>query len=145
MACVLVPAAEAVIVTAVTKVTEAREKKLKGAEVEHAAVSVEEEVRIPFKRKVKWLTNLLWGGSALLAFEHMWHGEITPWFPFLTAARDAEATSVMLHEMATVGVTMAFFVTAVWGAMVAVTGVIEKRALEAKAEEASAMKAEEMV
>jgi len=33
-----------------------------------------------------WLTNMLWGGSLLLAFEHVWHGEETPWFPFLTAA-----------------------------------------------------------
>lgn len=144
MACLLVPAAEAAIVTAVTKVTEVREKKLKGAEAEHAAVSVEEEVRIPFKRKVKWLTNLLWGGSALLAFEHMWHGEITPWFPFLTAARDAEATAAMLHEMATVGVAMSLFVTVVWIGMVAVTGVIEKRALEMKTEDAAEMKTEEM-
>ena len=35
--------------------------------------------------------------------------------------------SEMLHEMATTGVTMAVIVTAVWGLMVLVSNVIEKR------------------
>ena len=70
---------------------------------------------------------MLWGGSALLAFEHIWHGEVTPWFPFLTAARNPEDAMAMLHEMATTGVAMAVLVTAVWAGMVAVSNVIEKR------------------
>ena len=70
---------------------------------------------------------MLWGGSALLAFEHIWHGEVTPWFPFLTAAGNPEDAMVMLHEMATTGVAMAALVTAVWVGMVAVSNVIEKR------------------
>lgn len=59
----------------------------------------------------------LWGGSALLAFEHVWHGEVTMFFPFLTAAKNPETLSVMLHEMSTVGVTMAVVVTAFWGVL----------------------------
>lgn len=70
---------------------------------------------------------MLWGGSALLAFEHIWHGEVVPWFPFLTAAANPEDAMAMLHEMATTGVTMAVLVTAVWAGMVAVSNVIEKR------------------
>ena len=62
---------------------------------------------------------MLWGGSALLAFEHIWHGEVTPWFPFLTAAGNPEDAMAMLHEMATTGVAMAVLVTAVWAGMVA--------------------------
>lgn len=72
---------------------------------------------------------MLWGGSALLAFEHIWHGEVTPWFPFLTAAGNPEDAMAMLHEMATTGVAMAVLVTAVWAGMVAVSNVIEKRPL----------------
>ena len=70
---------------------------------------------------------MLWGGSALLAFEHIWHGEVTPWFPFLTAAGNPGDAMAMLHEMATTGVAMAVLVTAVWAGMVAVSNVIEKR------------------
>ncbi len=126
MACLLVPAAEAAIVTVVAKVAEKKEKESCGAEA---------EVKSPVKGKVKWLTNLLWGGSALLTFEHIWHGEIVPWFPFLTAASSAEATAEMLHEMATVGVAMAALVTVAWAGMVAVSNAIEKKAQEMKPEE----------
>ena len=74
---------------------------------------------------------MLWGGSALLAFEHVWHGEIVPWFPFLTAAGDPANTSEMLHEMATAGVSMAVLVTAVWFGLLGVSALIEKRAKKA--------------
>ena len=37
-----------------------------------------------------------------------------PFFPFLTAMNDPADTQVMLHEMATVGGSMAVFLTAVW-------------------------------
>ena len=70
--------------------------------------------RIPLSRKLKWLSNMLWGGSALLLFEHIWHGEVVPWFPFLTAMSDRGDTAEMFHEMATVGVGMAVMVTAAW-------------------------------
>ncbi|MGN0333035.1 MAG: hypothetical protein ACI4D9_08470, partial [Lachnospiraceae bacterium] len=50
-----------------------------------------------------------------------------PWFPFLTAASNPSDAASMLHEMSTVGVTMAVLVTAVWIGMVAVSNVIEKR------------------
>ena len=57
---------------------------------------------------------MLWGGAILLAFEHLWHGEIVPWFPFLTAMADPADAMEMFHEMATVGVTMAVLITVVW-------------------------------
>lgn len=103
---------------------DSKEKNYSATEGETAHVFVEEEV--------KWLTNLLWGGSALLAFEHMWNGEIVPWFPFLTAATDAEKRVVMLQEMSTVGVSMSLFVTRVWVCMLIVSSVVEKKAIEAK-------------
>jgi hypothetical protein len=79
---------------------------------------------------------MLWGGSALFALEHLWHGEIAPWLPFLTATSTEAGTAEMLHEMMTAGVAMAAIVTAVWLGMVAVSAVMETR--EAKELQASA-------
>ena len=76
---------------------------------------------------MKWLNGMLWGGSLLLAYEHLWHGEVVPYFPFLTAASNAEDAAEMLHEMSTVGVTMAVLVTCIWGGMIAVANVITAR------------------
>lgn len=121
MACFVVPMVEAVATTAITKVMENKEKK---AEENGDSIVMGEN---KFSSKLKWLSNLLWGGSALLAYEHLWHGEIEPFFPFLTAARNSQDLQVMLHEMSTVGVVMAASVTAVWCGMVAVVHAIEKK------------------
>lgn len=120
MACFLVPTTEAIVTTAITKVIESKESK--------GEASGSKEAVSRFSRKMKWLNGMLWGGSALLAFEHLWHGEISPFFPFLTAASDPESTGEMLHEMATSGVAMAIAVTAVWGIMVLVSSKVEKAA-----------------
>ena len=116
MACFTVPAGEAVVTTIVKKTMEK-----KG--VEHK----ENDGKIPMTRKLKWLSNLLWGGSALLAFEHVWHGEVQPFFPFLTAMSNPEDTAEMLHEIATVGVSMAVLVTAVWIGMCVTADMIVRR------------------
>ena len=108
MACVIVPAMEAIITTTLTKELEKKE--------------------IKFSHKMKGLNSMLWGGSALLALEHVWHGEIVPWFPFLTKAKTAKDTAEMLAEMSTVGVSMAVLVTTVWALMVGVSHVLERKA-----------------
>ncbi len=127
MACFLIPTAEAIVTTVVRKAIEKKEKQPEKEIILQDGIP-EEVSRIPFSRKLKWLGNLLWGGSALLAFEHVWHGEVVPWFPFLTAAANPEDAAEMLHEMATVGVTMAALVTVVWVGMLIVSNMIEKRA-----------------
>lgn len=136
MACFAVPAAEAIVATIVRKTVENKEKKYAAPSTALTAdAAVQHTEKIPFSRKLRWLTNLLWGGSLLLAFEHIWHGEIVAWFPFLSAAADSEDFAAMLHEMATVGVAMALLVTAVWGVMVAVSNLLEKRAVVSTQEE----------
>lgn len=127
MACFLVPAAEAVVTTVAAKVMKSREKE-ETVKVSFADGAIEEAEKIRFSTKLGWLNKLLWGGSALLAFEHVWHGEVIPTFPFLTAVKTGE-TAGMLAEMGSAGVTMAVLVTAVWGGMLAVSSVLEKRAL----------------
>lgn len=123
MACFLVSAAEAVVVKVAEKAQENVERKTE-------ATASETRVHVPFSRKLKWLSYMLWGGVILLAFEHIWHGEVQPFFPFLTAMESPASTAEMLHEMATVGVAMALLITAVWGVICLVTSVLEKKASE---------------
>lgn len=127
MACFLVPGAEAIVTTIATKVIKSKERE-ETVKISLSEGTVEEVDKVPFSTKLGWLNKLLWGGSALLAFEHLWHGEVVPFFPFLTAVESGE-TAEMLAEMGSAGVTMALLVTAVWGGMLAVSSVVEKKAL----------------
>lgn len=126
MACFLVPAAEAVVTTVIKGVVKHSEKE-KALKAPESALKAQEEGKIPFSRKLSWLNNMLWGGAVLLMFEHLWHGEIVPWFPFLTAASNPSDAAAMLHEMSSVGVAMALTVTAVWCCMLIAASIIEKR------------------
>ncbi|MDU1224266.1 hypothetical protein [Varibaculum cambriense] len=119
MACFIVPTVEAVTVTAAKK--QIARKAKNGASPESA------EHSLNLVRKLTWLTNLLWGGALLLAFEHLWHGEVIPYFPFLSALTERSTTQQMLFEMGTVGVGMALLVTAVWGAGLALIRASERR------------------
>ena len=109
MACFTAPLAEALVVSAVKSAR-------KGSDVS----------RNPFVRRLGWLRDMLFGGSFLLAVEHVWHGEITWRYPFLTAVEDGN-TAEMLHEIATVGVAMAVLITVVWAGMVLVSSALERR------------------
>ena len=134
MACFIVPGTEAVIVTAAAFALKAYETK-KATVGLGGGAQEKKPAKTGFSRKLFWLADLLWGGVILLAFEHLWHGEIVPFFPFLTAATEGpEAVSEMLAEMGSVGVLMAVLVTAVWGVMVAVSVAIEKRPAPQEAE-----------
>lgn len=126
MACLIVPAVEAVVVTGITKIVEKKEHKALETNIECTGTH-----HTPFSKKLKWLSKLQFGGAALLLFEHVWHGEITPFFPFLTAMGDKADTVMMLKEMATTGVAMALLTTLVWVGMVVVTNAWEKNANKA--------------
>lgn len=71
-------------------------------------------VGLSLRKKLHLLSNFLFSGSILLVFEHFWHGEIVPFFPFLTGARSPEDAYTMLQEMSTVGVSMALLITGIW-------------------------------
>ena len=116
MACFIVPATQAIVTTIAKKTADKKVKK------DNAGI------KNSFIRKMDWLNNMLWGGSALLAFEHVWHGEVTPWFPFLTNVANAADRAEMFMEMATSGVGMAVLVTGVWAAMVMFADSLEKSA-----------------
>ncbi len=79
-----------------------------------------EKTRGKWNQRLGWLNNMLWGGVILLGVEHIWHGEVVPWPPFLTAMETPSEAGPMLHEMATYGITMAVVVTALWAIIVVV-------------------------
>ena len=108
MACFIVPGTEAVITTAV-----------------HRAIGKERAERL----KLKWLNTMLWGGTILLAIEHIWHGEVVPWPPFLTAMENPAEVGAMLSEMAIVGGAMSATITLTWVALVAIAAKLPERAL----------------
>jgi hypothetical protein len=126
MACFLVPAAEAIVTSIIkhhrSKATQTSEttvttssESLSSAPMRHQIAEAPASI---WEKRLSWLTRMLWGGSGLLAIEHVWHGEVTYIPPFLTAMNNPADTQAMLHEMATNGVGMALFVTASWAAFV---------------------------
>ena len=122
MACFVVPVTEAIVTTVVEKIV--KNKELKSIE-RNVEVNTKSASSINFSTKLGWLNKMLWGGSALLAFEHVWHGEVVLQFPFLTAVKDGNIAE-LFNEMNSVGVLMALAVTLVWSGVVMYTNHIEK-------------------
>jgi hypothetical protein len=111
MACFLVPTGEAIVTTIIKRRVAKSEAASEGA-------GNPSKGAFSWKTKLSWLTGMLWGGAGLLALEHIWHGEVVFYPPFLTAMSDPADTATMLHEMSTVGVSMAVLVTLVWVVMI---------------------------
>jgi hypothetical protein len=121
MACFVAPAAVAVVTTVIQKVVKKKE----------TATTVEGSTKTmngKWTRRLRWLNTMMWGGAALLCLEHIWHGEVVPWPPFLTAMQTPGDAGPMLHEIATVGVTMSLVVLVAWGTMVGVAEIVERHA-----------------
>lgn len=118
MACFLVPMAEAIIVTAAKNMIEKKEQKTQTKESKSIKTESSSHMGLDLTRKLSWLSYMLWGGVLLLALEHFWHGEIILVAPFLTAMRNPNDIVPMLHEVVSVGSSMAVIVTLVWGVMV---------------------------
>lgn len=135
MACFVAPMAEAIVVTIVKVVIEKKERKALAEGSTLKPSSSLSKTGISWSKKLSWLNLMLWGGVVLLALEHLWHGEIVPFPPFLTAMRNPDEIVPMLHEIATFGVTMAVVVTAVWVVMVLIADYKAKH-ISAKVEKA---------
>ena len=113
MACFAVSAVVGIGTAIARHVVKHHEKKLE----------LEGRVQLPekFGSDVKWSKKLgyleltLFSGSFVLALEHILHGEVTPFPPFLTAAGEGpEAVQEMLTEMGTVGVAMLAILLTAW-------------------------------
>jgi len=101
MACFLAPATAAVVTTSMRK-------------------------KIPQKYHIEWLNAMLWGGVAMLMIEHIAHGEVVLFPPFLTAMENPADTIVMLKEIATIGTAMMIAIFVVWAVMVLVANTVAK-------------------
>lgn len=121
MACFTAPLAEAIVISIVKSVVYKKHK------TDELVKTSQNNDSGSITTKLGWLEKMLYGGSFLLAIEHIYHGEIVFYPPFLTAMRSPEEISVMLHEIATVGVGMAVLVTAVWGIAVGLSAFMHKR------------------
>ena len=126
MACFLVSATAAIGVGIAKYAVKHHENKF--------ALETREPKEYKFGSEVKWSKKLsylemtLWGGSFLLAIEHILHGEVVPYPPFLTAAGEgADAVNEMLMEMGTVGLTMFGILVAAWAIGVLVVDFIKFR------------------
>ena len=119
MACFTVPAATAIGVAVARHIVKHKEKK---------EVTSNNTDNMKTSKKLGILELALFGGSFLLAGEHILHGEVTFTFPFLTAINEGpDAVRTMLFEMGTVGVSMALTIVAVWGAALLIRKLLLKR------------------
>ena len=108
MACFVVSAATAAAVSLAKHIVANKENK-NIVKLDNDASS-----NIKWSKKLSYLELALWGGSFLLLGEHIIHGEITPFFPFITAMSNKNDTIAMLHEMGTVGVLMSLSIILAW-------------------------------
>ncbi len=122
MACFVVPGGEAVVATVIQKIIEKSEKK--------SSLTDSGVRRLTWSRRLSWLNIMLWGGTILLAFEHLWHGEISFVPPFLTAMQTPDEIPVMLHEMATFGTAMAVTITVIWCIIIAIAEIKARHAIK---------------
>ena len=125
MACFLVSAAAGIGVTAAKYIVRHHEKKNELKVTEPKEYKFGSEVK--WSKKLAYLELVLFGGSFVLAGEHMIHGEVVPFPPFLTAmANPADATE-MLHEMGTTGVLMLGLLVAAWAIGVLIVDFVKYR------------------
>ena len=132
MACFLAPAGVAVVTTIVQMVVKKKEETAAGEQTEKTTGT---RTQGKWTQRLRWLNTMLWGGSALLALEHIMHGELVPWPPFLTAMQTAGGTGAMLREIATYGAIMTAAVLILWGVMVVLAEIALRRARAANSPE----------
>lgn len=121
MACFTVPLAEAVVLTAVKKIAF---KRNADSVINEAEMTKNQKIAV-LKEKFRILEKMLYGGSFLLAVEHLYHGEISLVPPFLTAMKNPAEIPEMLREMTTVGVGMALLTTVVWAAGIGISALVK--------------------
>lgn len=110
MACFTVTTVAAIGVGVARHVVKHNEKKADPTRVDPIKLD-----NAPVSKKLGVLELALWGGSFILAGEHLIHGEVSFRFPWLTAVSEGpDAVREMLGEMGTVGVGMLGIIVGGW-------------------------------
>jgi len=91
-----------------------------------AVITASTKKKVDPKYHLEWLNTMLWGGVIMLIVEHVAHGEVVPFPPFLTAMNNPADIPVMLGEIATIGTAMSLAIIATWAVMVVVANKAEK-------------------
>jgi hypothetical protein len=112
MACFLVSATVGIGAAVARHIVKHRENKLEAEGKTQLPEKFGSDVK--WSKKLGYLELTLFSGSFVLALEHILHGEVVPFPPFLTAASDPADTAEMLTEMGTVGVAMLVTLVAAW-------------------------------
>ena len=112
MACFTVSAVAGISVAVARHIVKRHEKKL---ELEGKTPEIEKfGSDIKWSKKLGYLELTLFSGSFVLAIEHIIHGEVVPFPPFLTAMMSKADTVEMLQEMGTIGVAMLGILVGAW-------------------------------
>jgi hypothetical protein len=112
MACFLVSATVGIGAAVARHIVKHRENKLEAEGKTQLPEKFGSDVK--WSKKLGYLELTLFSGSFVLALEHILHGEVVPFPPFLTAASDPADTAEMLTEMGTVGVAMLAILVVAW-------------------------------
>ncbi len=91
-----------------------------------AVITASMKKKVDPKYHLEWLNTMLWGGVAMLIVEHVSHGEVVPFPPFLTAMNNPADIPVMLQEIATIGTSMTLAIVVTWAVMIVVAGGVER-------------------
>jgi hypothetical protein len=119
MACFLVSATVGIGAAVARHIVKHHENKLEAEGKTQLPEKFGSDVK--WSKKLGYLELTLFSGSFVLALEHILHGEVVPFPPFLTAAGEGpEAVQEMLTEMGTVGVAMLTILLVAWGVGVAI-------------------------
>ena len=112
MACFTVSAVAAIGVAIARHIVKHHENKLviEGKEVAPEKFGSDTK----WSKKLAYLELVLGSGSLVLAGEHIFHGEVTPFPPFITAMANAEDTATMWQEIGTIGVGMLAILVIAW-------------------------------
>ena len=123
MACFTVTAAAAIGVGVARHIVKHNERKGGAARVDPIKLDDWKT-----SKKLGILELALFGGSFILAGEHLIHGEVSFKFPWLTAVSEGpEAVKEMLTEMGTVGVAMLLSIVGAWAVGLVIRHFILKR------------------
>ncbi len=76
----------------------------------------------PKRWNIQWLNAILWGAVLMLMVEHVAHGEITPYPPFLTVG-----ILEVLPEMLSVGVPMTILSAGLWASLVTTNELVMRK------------------
>lgn len=113
MACFVVSATVGIGVSVARHIVKHHEKKLESEGKTQLPEKFGSDIK--WSQKLAYLELTLFSGSFLLAIEHILHGEVVPFPPFLTAASNPADLAEMLTEMGTVGFAMLAILLVAWG------------------------------